>query len=360
MKIAIIGLPLSGKTTVFNALTGLSAEVKEFSSSGKTKPNLGTVKIPDEKLEKLADIFKPKKLTHAAIDFVDMVGISKEAKAEEIDLTPIRDTDALVCVLRLFKNDNVPHPYGDIDGLRDLKIINTELMLLDLNIAEQRIEKIEKEIQKGKKENQKELEALKNCHGHLVKEKPLRALVFAPEQEGLLRGYQFLSKKPMLALANIDEQHIKQGEPDEFIRTAQELGISSHMAFCAKDEAELAQLDDEELKKSFMQDLDIEQTARDKFIKKSFSLLELVTFYTVKGEETKAWLIKKGQNAYEAAGKIHSDIQRGFIKAEIVNFKDFSACDFDMNKAKLKGLLKLEGKDYIVEDGDIITFRFNV
>jgi len=359
MKIGIIGLPLSGKSTVLNALTGLSAEVKEFSSGGKTKPNLGAVKIPDEKLQKLADIFKPKKITPATIDFVDMVGISKDAKAEEIDLTPIKDTDALVCVIRFFKNDKVPHPYGDIDGLRDLKIINTELILLDLSMVESRIKKIEKEIQRGKKENQKELDTLKRCQEHLSKEKPLRDFTFDLEEDKMLRGFQFLSKKPVLALANVDEGHVKGGEPDGFANAAQELGIS-HIAFCGKVEAEIAQLDDEELKTSFMQDLGITETARNRFIRRSFSLLDLITFYTVKGEESKAWLIKGGLTTYEAAGKIHSDIQRGFIKAEVVNFKEVTACDYDMNKVKSKGLLKLEGKDYIVKDGDIIYFRFSV
>ncbi|UCH11971.1 MAG: redox-regulated ATPase YchF [Candidatus Omnitrophota bacterium] len=359
MKIGIIGLPLSGKSTVFNALTGLNAEVKEFSSGGKTKPNLGAVKIPDEKLQKLADIFKPKKITPATIDFVDMVGISKDAKAEEIDLTPIKDTDALVCVIRFFKNDKVPHPYGDIDGVRDLRVINTELILLDLNVVETRIERIQKELQRGKKENQKELDMLKKCQEHLSKEKPLRELKFDSEQNAMLRGFQLLSKKPMLALANIDEGHIKTGEPDRFAHTAEGLGIS-HIAFCGKVEAEIARLDDEELKSSFMQDLGITETARGKFIKANSSLLDLITFYTVKGEESKAWLIERGSTTYVAAGKIHSDIQRGFIKAELVNFKELTACDFDMNKVKSEGKLKLEGKDYIVEDGDIIYFRFSV
>ena len=359
MKIGIIGLPLSGKSTIFNALTGLSAEVKEFSSGGKTKPNLGVVKIPDERLEKLAEIFKPKKTTHATVDFVDMIGISKDAKAEDVDLTPIRDTDALVCVIRFFENEKVSHPYGDIDAPRDLKIINTGLILLDLNITETRIQKIEKEVKGGRKENQKELDILKKCQSSLLKEKPLRELTLDKEEEPLLRGFQFLSKKPILALANIDEVHIKGKEPEEFARTAEELGLS-HMALCGKVEAEIAQLDDEELKSSFMQDLGIKETARNKFIKASFSLLDLITFYTVKGEESKAWLIKKGSTAYEAAGKIHSDIQRGFIKAEVVNFKGLTTCDFDMNNVKSKGLLKLEGKEYIVEDGDIIYFRFNV
>lgn len=359
MKIGIIGLPLSGKSTIFNALTGLNAEVKEFSSGGKTKPNLGIVKIPDERLEKLAEIFKPKKVTHATIDFVDMVGISKDAKAEDVDLTPIKDTDALVCVMRFFKNDEVSHPYGDIDGVRDLKIINTELILLDLNIAEARIKKIEKEFQRGSKEHQKELDLLKKCKDTLSKENPLRELTFDKEENSLLRGFQFLSKKPMLALANIDEAHIKEKEQAEFAQTAEKLGLS-HMTLCGKVEAEIAQLDDEQLKSSFMQDLGMQETARNKFINKSFSLLDLITFYTVKGEESKAWLIKKGSTAYEAAGKIHSDIQRGFIKAEVLNFKELTACDFDINKVKAQGKFRLEGKDHIIEDADIIYFRFNV
>lgn len=359
MKIGIIGLPLSGKSTIFNALTGLNIGITKFSSGSKAKPNLGVVKIPDERLEKLSEIHKPEKTTHATIDFVDMVGISKDAKAEDIDLTPIRDTDALVCVLRFFKNDEIVHPYGDVNGVRDLSIINTELILLDLNLVETRIEKIEKEIQRGKKGNEKELDLLKKCKEHLSNEKPLSKLELDKEQGALLRGFQFLTKKPLLALANLDEAHIKKGEPAEFKATAEKLSLM-HVVMCGKVEAEMAQLDDEELKKSFMQDLGIKEPARDKFIKKSFSLLDLVTFYTVKGEETKAWLIKKASTAHEAAGKIHSDIQRGFIKAEVVNFKDIMACEFDMNKVRSQAKFKLEGRDYPVNDGDIIHFRFNV
>ncbi|MBN1405276.1 MAG: redox-regulated ATPase YchF [Candidatus Omnitrophica bacterium] len=348
MKIGIIGLPLSGKSTVFNALTGLSAEVKEFSSAGKIKPNLGVVKIPDVRLEKLAKAFSAKKTTPATIDFVDMAGISKDAKAEDMDLTPLRDTDALLCVVRFFENPSVPHPYNSVDGVRDFKMIDTEIILIDLNIIETRIQRIEAELKRGKKENEKELIILKKCQEALLKEKPLRDISFDANEEAALRGFQFLSKKPLLAVANIDESHIKS-PPAGFI------------SFCAKLEAEIAQLDDEELKNSFMQELGIKETARDKFILACFSMLNLIVFYTATGpQEARAWLIEKGATAYDAAGKVHSDIQRGFIRAEVANFKALEECGFDMNKAKSKAMLKLEGKDYIVADGDDIYFRFSV
>lgn len=360
MKIGIIGLPLSGKSSVFNALTGLHAEVKEFSASGRAKPNLGTAKIPDERLEKLAQTFNSKKTTYASIDFVDMTGISKDTKAENIDLSSIKDSDAFVVVVRFFRNDSVSHPYNTVDGVRDLEIINTSLILLDLNIAEGRVDRIEKEIKKGRKTDQKEHDILKKCQECLLKEKSLRELKFTDEEDALLRGFQFLSKKPILALANIDEAGIAQGTPGAFIELAGKLNMP-HIAFCAKTEAEMAQLDDAELKTSFMQELGITETARNKFIKASFSLLNLITFYTgYGGQEARAWLVDKNATAYEAAGKIHSDIQRGFIRAELINFKDLMNCNFDIHDAKAKSLFRLEGKDHIVKDGDIALFRFSV
>lgn len=359
MKIGIIGLPESGKSTLFNALTGLNVQLHSYDAGEKIKPNIGVATIADKRLDRLSKIYKPKKTTHASISFVDMVGIKKGAKLEEIDLTPIKDTDGLVCVIRLFEDSNIPHPYDKVDGVSDLKIIETELILLDLQAAQKRIQKLEKESHKGIKENLKELEVLKICEGSLSKEVPLRDLDFDKEQDKLIRGFQFLSKKPLLVVANIGEDKIKEGTPETFKTLCKEGGLN-YIELCAKVEAEVIRLEDEELKSSFLGDLGIKELARDRLMGLSLTILNQVTFFTVKGDETRAWLVDKGTTAYEAAGKIHSDIQRGFIKAEIVNFDDFIDCGESMQNARHQGKLKLEGKDYIVQDGDIIDFKFNV
>lgn len=359
MKIGIIGLPESGKSALFNALTGLNVQLHSYTQGEKMKPNVGVAAIPDKRLNRLSEIFKPKKTTPTSVDFVDMVGIKKGAKLEEIDLTPIKDTDGLVCVIRLFEDKNLPHPYGKIDAASDFKIIETELILLDLQSAQKRIHKIELELQKGIKENLKELEVLKICEDSLSKEVPLRNLDFDKEQEKLIRGFQFLSKKPLLAVANIGEDKIKEGAPEDFKNLSKERGLH-YIELCAKVEAEVIQLEDEELKNSFLEDLGIKELARDRLIGLSLSILNQITFFTVKGDEVKAWLIKKDTTAYEAAGKVHSDIQRGFIKAETINFSDFIDCGGSIQNARHQGRLRLEGKDYIVGDGDIIDFKFNV
>lgn len=359
MKIGIIGLPESGKSTLFNALTGLNVQLHGYAAGEKIKPNIGVVAIPDKRLDRLTEIFKPKKTTHASINFVDMVGIKKGAKLEEIDLTPIKDTDGLVCVIRLFEDSNIPHPYGKVDGISDLKIIETELILLDLQAAQKRIQKLEKESHKGIRENAKELEVLRICEGSLSKEVPLRNLDLAKEQDKLIRGFQFLSKKPLLVVADIGEDKIKELTPEDLRALCKEKRLN-YIELCAKVEAEVMQLEDEELKNSFLEDLGIRELARDRLIGACLSALDQITFFTVKGDEAKAWLVGKATTSYEAAGKIHSDIQRGFIKAEIVNFADFIDCGQSIQNARLKGKLKLEGKDYIVQDSDIIDFKFNV
>jgi GTP-binding protein YchF len=288
-----------------------------------------------------------------------MVGIKKDAKLEDIDLTPIKDADGLLCVVRFFENEDVPHPYNKIDGLADLRIIETELILLDLQAAQKRIERIEREVHKGQKDNIKELEVLKVCEENLSKERPLREISFNVDEEKIIRGFQFLSKKPLVIAANIGENDIKNGAPEEFKSYCKKSGLN-YLDLCAKVESEIIQIDDSELKSSFLADLGITELAREKLIAVSLATLKEVTFFTTKGDETKAWLIKKGASAYEAAGKIHSDIQKGFIKAEVINFQDFINCGSSLHEARTHGKLKLEGKDYVVNDGDIIDFRFNI
>lgn len=359
MKVGIVGLPLSGKSTVFNALTSLNVQVRDFSIDEKAKPNLGTIFVPDERLEKLAGVFNPKKVTYTEITLVDMAGIHKGVKPEELDLTPIRDVDELVCVVREFSNEQVLHPYGSIDPTRDLDILETQFILLDLDSATKRTAKLKKEIEGGRHEHKREYDILYKCQQNLQKSMPLRKVSFTEDEDKFLKGYQFLTKKQLLVVANLGEENIKTGPPESLKKHIQERDLTL-IEFCGKVEMEISQLDDEKLKQDFLNELGIQQSANEKLIKAIYKTLNLVTFFTTKGEEVRAWAIPSHTKAVDAAGKIHTDMQRGFIRAEVVNFKDFVDSDCSMHVAKEKGHLKTEGKDYIVQDGDILNIKFSV
>lgn len=362
MKIGLIGLPLVGKTTFFNLLTKSQAATSGFASA-RIASNIGTAKIPDERLDFLAKLYNPKKVTAATIDFIDVPGLVRGSSSGggvgNQFLDNIRKVDALVHVIKVFDNPDVAHSGGGIDPLRDIETINLELLFADLSVIETRIERIES-AKKVKKENLAELEVLKKCRDILEEGKLLCQLDLSTEERAFLSSFEFLSEKPLIFLANLSEQDLKRGE--YFQKTALvEFAAENNIPLiecCAKTEMELNELDDDE-KSLFMKEIGIEESGIDVVASTSYELLGLISFLTTGEDEVRAWTIKKGLEAKKAAGKIHSDIERGFIRAEVVKFKHLLEYG-TMNKVKEKGLFRLEGKDYTVEDGDIISFRFNV
>jgi hypothetical protein len=335
MKIGIVGLPGSGKSTVFDAITQkISGKERDL-----TKPRLGTIFIPDERLDFLASRIKPKKTTYSEITFTDMPGYNPRQ---------IREVDALVFCIGTFAG-------GDI--LKDLKDFEADMILTDLEAVNSRLERMTKELTRGGSDLKNEHEVLLSCKESLEGERELRSLELAPAQEKLIAGYQFLSRRPFIAVSNIAEDQLNKGvsKPVEDYASGKSFRV---IEFCAKIESELSELSEEE-RPAFMKDIGIESSAREKFIRVSYEMMGLIHFYTIKGDETRSWMIKKGITAHEAAGKIHTDIKRGFIRAEVVNFRDFKECG-SLQAAKEKGHFMTEGKEYIVKDGDIINFKFNV
>lgn len=359
MKIAIIGLPNSGKTTVFNALTRGNAETAAF-SSGQLEPNMATVKVPDARLGVLATMFNPKKVTPADVQYVDVGGISGTRQQGGLPpalLNYIGGADALLHVARAFEDETVPHPEGSVDVQRDIMSVELELMFSDLSIIERRLSKLNAEINKMSSKDREiriaERDLLVRLQAELEAERPIRSIELSEEEERLLRGYQFLTAKPMLLVVNIDEKDIKNPPTFDY-----PIHNSVVVPLCGKVEAELAQLDDDDAA-IFMEDLGVTEAARERVISKSYELLGLISFLTAGPDEVRAWTIRKNTPAVEAAGAIHSDIQRGFIRAEIVAYDDLVRAG-SMAEAKKAGTLRLEGKNYIVKDGDICHFLFNV
>ncbi len=348
MEIGIVGLPGSGKTTIFNALTGSEAEVSAY-SGGKKDPNIAQVKVPDERLDKLSQMYNPKKTSPAIIQYVDLGGgLSAKEEKDSMDaiLRLLRPCDALVHVVRCFDfAGQAPDPQGDFENFE------AELLLTDQMIVERRLERMEKELKKGKKGNPKEFELLKKAYelldaGHALRED--EEISSAPE----LKGYTFLSAKPCIVVLNLGEY----ADPNQFHINLPE-GVSV-VKIKGSLEMELSQLDEDEAE-MFRQDMGIEEPATYMLIRESYSLLGLISFFTVGEDEVKAWTIKKGTVAQKAAGRIHSDIERGFIRAEVVAFDDLISAG-SYQAAQKAGKVRLEGKDYVVQDGDVINFRFNV
>lgn len=360
MKIAIIGLANSGKTTVFNALTRGTAETAAF-SSGQLEPNLATVKVPDSRLEVLAQMFKPKKTTYADVQYVDVAGISGGGRQggglPPALLNYIGSAEALLHVVRAFEDAGVPHPDGSVDLARDMQAVDLELAFSDLAIIERRLTRLNAEIPKMPPRDKElriaERDLLVRLQGALEAETPIRAVAMSAEEERIIRGYQFLTAKPLLLVPNLGEAQL--AAPPSVVYPH---GNSAVVPLCGKIEAELAQLDDTDAR-SFMDDLGIARPARDLVIQKSYDLLGLISFLTAGPDEVRAWTIRQETSAVEAAGTIHSDIQRGFIRAEVVAYDDLIRAG-DMNAAKKQGTVRMEGKTYLVQDGDICHFLFNV
>ncbi len=368
MKVGIIGLPAAGKTTVLNAISGGSAEVHAYAGKADAEPNIAVVSVPDSRQDWLSELYKPKKTTYATVELVDVTGLNPgQAKKEELSpqlLSHLRQVDALVHVVRVFDNPSVPHPSGSIDPLRDAQNLELELIVADLGVIEKRLAKLDQEIQrkKGPEKTRAELERsiLARFNEHLADEKPLRTIELNDEEDKAIRGYTFLSQKPLMIVANIAEAEIGK-EFNQAVSRLNEWASANKMpliAFCGKVEMDIAQMDASE-RHEFMEALGIEESSRDRLIRAVYSLLNLVAFFTVGDDEVKAWTITRDTIAQMAAGKIHTDIQRGFIRAEVAPYDALRQCG-NWNAAKEKGLVRLEGKEYKVQDGDCINFRFAV
>ena len=361
MKIAVTGLANSGKTTIFNALTGLNLETTIYPTL-TAEPHLGVVKVPDSRIEKLADIYKPKKTTYATVEYVDYIGITKgdiEQNKKVSDL--IKDVDAVVHVVRGFEDESIVHPLGNVNPARDAETVELEMIFGDLELVEKRLERMEQGQKRGKKPDETEKKILLKCKEVLEKETPLRDIEFSEEEQKTMRNLQFMSIKPVVIVLNIPEKDLNSEKTVEAVSGLQKFFKGKQvkvLSLCGKIEMEIAQLSPEEAD-AFLNDLGIQEPALNKLIHVSYGLLGLISFLTVGEDEVRAWTVKKGTDAQKAAGKIHSDIERGFIRGEDVSFDDFIS-NGSMSAARDKGLLRLEGKTYEVKDGDIINFRFNV
>ncbi len=358
MQIGIVGLPLSGKSTLFQTITKTHIDP---AAVAKIESHRAVIKVPDERLDKLTEIFQPKKKVNATIEVIDVVGLQKgdtgSTQFTSNFLSKVKTNDALIQVVRLFENELVPHPEGSINMMRDIEEFETEFLISDMAIVEKRIESIKKQIMKTKDEQLKrELPVLEKCYEILQNETPLREAHLKEDELKLLRSYQLLTAKPMLIALNLDENQI--GDVDKYLNelAKKKLGANTKaLAFFGKIEMEMSELSDDDAQ-MFMEDYGIKESALNNIIREAYELLGLQSFFTVGEDECRAWTIKRGSTAQEAAGEIHTDFYKKFIRAEVVHYDDFIA-DGSFAKAKEEGHWRLEGKEYIVKDGDIISIR---